>query len=80
MVRSNLIDQIRDKQMQDSNLVKEVQKIMNGELGEDFVITHDGMLVMKSRICVPNVDDLRKFIMEKAHCSTYAMHPDSTKM
>ena len=53
---------------------------MNGELGEDFVITHDGMLVMKSRICVPNVDDLRKAIMKETHCSAYIMHLDSTKM
>ena len=53
---------------------------MNGELGEDFVITQDGMLVMKDRICVPNVDDLRRAILEKAYCFAYAMHPDSTKM
>ena len=66
--------------MQDNDLVKEVQKIMDGELGEDFVITQDGMLVMKCRICVPNVDNLRKAIMEEAHCSAYAMHLDNTKM
>ena len=38
------------------------------------------MLVMKGRVYVPNVDDLRKAIMEEAHCSAYAMHLDSTKM
>ena len=65
--------------MQDSDLVNEVQEIMNGEL-EDYVIIQDGILVMKGRICVPNVDNLRKAIMEEAYCSTYAMHPDSTKM
>ena len=66
--------------MQDSDLVKEVQKIMKGELREDFVITHDGILVIKGRICLPNVDDLRKTIMEEAHYFVYAMHLDSTKM
>ena len=35
---------------------------------------------MKGQVCVPNVDDLRRAIMEKAQCSTYAMHPGSTKM
>ena len=35
---------------------------------------------MKGRMCVPNVDDLRKAIMEEDHCFDYAMHPDSTKM
>ena len=80
MVRPTLIDQIRVKQMQDGDLVKEVEKIMNRELGNDFVIIQDGMLVMKGRIYMPNVNDLRKAIMEKTHFSAYAMHPDSTKM
>ena len=54
--------------MQDSDLVKEVQKIMDVELGGDFMITQDGMLVMKDRICVPNVNDLKRAIMEEAYC------------
>ena len=35
---------------------------------------------MKGRVCVPDVDDLRKLIMEEAHCPAYAMHLGSTKM
>ena len=50
--------------MKDEKLVKEVQKIMDGEIGEKFSITQDGMLTMRGRVCVPNVDDLRKLIME----------------
>ena len=80
MVRSTLIDQIRGKQMQDDELVKKVHKIMNGEIGENFWITKDGMLIMKGKVCVPNVDKLRKAIMEKAHCSAYVMASSSTKM
>ena len=53
---------------------------MNGDIGENFLITQDGILVMKGRVYVPNVDDLRKANMEEAHCSTYAMLPCSTKM
>ena len=53
---------------------------MNGEIEENFMITQDGMIVMKGRIYVPNVDDLRKAIMEETHCFAYTMHPDSTKM
>ena len=51
--------------MQDNELVREVQKIMNGEIIEDFMITQDRMLVMEGRICVPNVDDMRKAIIEE---------------
>ena len=53
---------------------------MNGEIWENFMITQDGMLVMKDRICVPNINDLRKAIIEETHCSTYAMHLGSIKM
>ena len=53
---------------------------MNGELRENFMITQDGVLVMKGRMCVPNFDDLRNVIMEESHYSAYAMNLDSTKM
>ena len=80
VVRTSLVDQITGRQMQDEKLVIEIQKIMNGEISEGFNITQDGMLTLRGRICVPDVDDLRKLIMEEAHCSAYAMHPRSTKM
>ena len=53
---------------------------MEGEVEENFRISQDGMLTMKGRVCVPDVKELRKMIMEEAHCSTYAMHSGSTKM
>ena len=38
------------------------------------------MLVIKGRVCVPNVYNLRKTIMEEAYCPAYAIHPGSTKI
>ena len=35
---------------------------------------------MKGRVCVLDVEDLRKLIMGEAHCSAYAMHSGSIKM
>ena len=35
---------------------------------------------MKDRVCMPIIDDLRRAIIEEAHCSAYAIHPGSTKM
>ena len=35
--------------------------------------------MMKGRVCVLDIDDLRKAIMEEAHYFAYAMHLDSTK-
>ena len=57
-----------------------MHKIMNGEIGENFSITQDGVLTMKGKLCVLDVKDIRKLIMEEAHCSVYAMHSGSTKM
>ena len=37
---------------------------MNGEIREKFMITQDKMIVMEGKICMANVDDLRKAIME----------------
>ena len=64
MVRPTLVDQIRGKQMQDDTLVQEMHKIINGDIRENFWISQDGVLTMKSRVCVPAVNDLRKSIME----------------
>ena len=80
VVRPSLMEQIRGKQMQDEKLVKEDQKIMNGEIGENFNITQDGVLTMRGTAYVPDVDNLRELIMEEAHCSAYTMHLGSTKM
>ena len=48
VVGPSLVDQIRVSQMQDEKLVKEVQKIMNGEVNENFSITEDGMLTLEA--------------------------------
>ena len=39
VVRLTLVDQIKGKQMQDDELVKEMHKIMNGEIGKKNWIT-----------------------------------------
>ena len=80
VVRPSLVDQIKGKQIQDERLVKKVHKIMNGEISKKFSITQDGVLTIRGRVCVLDIDDLRKLIMEEAHCSAYAMHLGSTKM
>ena len=47
IVRPTLVDQVRGKHIQDNELVKEIHKIMNGDIGENFHITQDGVLTMK---------------------------------
>ena len=45
-----------------------------------FIIDSEGVLHLGTRLCVPNVDELRKELMEEAHFSAYSVHPGSTKM
>ncbi|CAN6552492.1 unnamed protein product [Malus baccata var. baccata] len=38
------------------------------------------MLMQENRMYVPNNEELKKEILDEAHCSAYAMHPGGTKM
>ena len=44
------------------------------------MISENGTLLYKGRLCVPSVEVLKREIMEEAHNSVYAMHPGSTKL
>ena len=52
------------------------------ELGRapGFVIHKDGVLRFGSRLCVFEVDDLKRDVMTKAHQTAYIVHPGSNKM
>ena len=78
-VRPVLIDRIRELQIQDPQIVKLKGEVESGQRG-DLSLREDGTVVMGQRLCVPDVGDVRREIMEEAHSSAYAMHPGSTKM
>ncbi len=44
------------------------------------MLNDDEVLRYGTRLCVPNVDELRREIMEDAHHSAYIVHPGLTKM
>ena len=44
------------------------------------MISNDSTLLYGGRLCVLNVEVLKREIMEEAHNSAYVMHPGSTKM
>ena len=54
-------------------------EVESGQRG-DLSLREDGTVVMGQRLCVLDVGDVRREIMEEAHFSSYAMHPGSTKM
>jgi hypothetical protein len=75
-VESTLEQQIREGQFEDV----EIRDTM--EMGKASYFTEDdlGTIWFKKRICVPDVEDLRKTILREAHDSAYSIHPGSTKM
>ena len=78
-VRPLLVDHIKEGHKQVSEMIKLRAEIEGGRKPE-FQIIYDGVIVRGSRMCVPEIDELKREIMEMAHSSAYAMHPGSTKM
>ncbi|CAJ2633781.1 unnamed protein product [Trifolium pratense] len=78
-IRSTLVDDIKEAQSKDSDLVKTVDDVRNGKIS-NFSVDFDGVLWLNSRLCVPNVGELRRKILEEAHHSSYTIHPGSNKM
>ncbi|RVW23677.1 Retrovirus-related Pol polyprotein from transposon gypsy [Vitis vinifera] len=49
-------------------------------VGSLEAIRDDGILMFRARLCVSNDGDLRRELLEEAHCSRLAIHPGGTKM
>ena len=78
-VRPRLVDQIKEGQKQVSGMIKLRAEIEGGRKPK-FQIRDVGVIVRGSRMCVPEIGELKREILEEAHSSAYAMHPGSTKM
>ncbi|KAJ8771673.1 hypothetical protein K2173_026850 [Erythroxylum novogranatense] len=77
-LRPMLLDRIRRVQDKDPVLVRLIEKI-KADSSSEFEL-RDGTLWIGQRLCVLDVDDLRREILEEAHMAAYAMHPGTTKM
>ena len=56
-----------------------MEDVKNGRNSE-FSLDHEGVLRCNNRLCVLDVRDMRKAILEEAHSSRYSIHPYSAKM
>ena len=73
------MDKVKVAQRRDPQLQKIMLDVLQGQ-SRDFVIDSEGTLCLGTRLCVLDVDELRKEIMDEAHFSTYSIHPGSTKI
>ena len=46
----------------------------------EFMVDNKGVLRLGTRLCVPDVDDMRKELLKEVRYSAYSVHPGSTKM
>ena len=56
-----------------------VQLVRNGDK-TDYSIKGDGGLYYNSRLCVPNVQELKKKLMYESHNIVFTTHPRGNKM
>jgi hypothetical protein len=78
-VSSDLMKEIKTKQMQDQGLIEKRKMISLGK-APDFEIGPDDILCCKGRVCVPNDSEMRRLILDEGHKSRLSLHPGATKM
>ncbi|WVZ76429.1 hypothetical protein U9M48_024406 [Paspalum notatum var. saurae] len=69
-----LEEEINKYQKEDEKLQEIRESLKKGE-APDFKEDEQGTLWYKNRICVPNVDNIRKLILSEAHDTAYSIHP-----
>ena len=68
-----------DAQKSDVKLQQNVQLVRNGEK-IDYSIEDDEILLYKNRLCVPNVQELKKKFIYERHNTVFTMNPRGNKM
>ncbi|KAI5355522.1 hypothetical protein L3X38_008417 [Prunus dulcis] len=78
-VRPILVERIIAAQAEDPLICTLRAEVENGTR-TDCSVRNDGALMVGNRLYVPHDEALKREILEEAHNSTFAMHPESTKM
>ena len=79
IAKPNLLNRVLEAQKSDKKISVIVSQNREGKENE-FSVNEDGFLYYRDRVCVPNDDELKKFIFEEVHSGSFAMHLSSTKM
>ena len=76
---SGILDEIREGQKSDLVLVDKLTLINQGKSG-DFRIYENGIMRCRDRVCILDLGDLKKRILDEEHRSGMSIHPGATKM
>ena len=72
-VRLVYLDRVKAAQRRDPQLQRIMLEVQQGKSTE-FLVDEEGVLRLGTRLCVPDVDDMRKELLEEAHYSAYSVH------
>ncbi|CAH9097022.1 unnamed protein product [Cuscuta europaea] len=78
-VTPSIFEDMAMKQELDPELVKLKECVKEGKCPE-FRLDENERLLLQKRLCIPDIEGLRKQIMKEAHETPFTMHPGSTKM
>src|ERR1043165_9153975 len=76
---SGTLDEILIGQKSDVGLVDKLTLINQGQ-GSEFLFDENGVMRFGDRVCVPDIAEIRKSILEEGHRSGLSIHPGATKM
>jgi len=54
--------------------------LVNQGKGVYFGLDEKDILMFRNRVCLPDVLELKKWILEEGHMSSLSIHPGATKM
>ena len=74
------MDRVLETQMDDEETQELIEARNDGKKKDLRVRESDGMLMLENMMYVLNDMELKKVILDEAHCLAYAMHPGGTKM
>ena len=78
VVESKILGEIRLRQMEDSKL-KKIHDNLATKSDSEFRMV-DGVLMFRNRMCLPDVMDIKRQVMDKGHKSKWAIYPGMMKM
>ncbi len=76
---NNILEEIKKGQKEDLELVDRAVLVNQGK-GVDFRLDENGVLLFRDRVCVPDVPELKKLILDEGRMSSFSIHPGATKM
>ena len=79
IVKPDLLNQVLEAQKNDEKIDAIVNQNRVGKETE-FTMKDDEFVYYRDRVCVPNDDELKKFILEDAHSGSFAKQPSNTKL